>query len=86
MCTLSALFPRRASQAEEALTDARAELERLQGKRQKASAEKTRPPNFEKYSGYTPEAWLTTTGEIMKARAIVPTYPLALNLELSHKG
>ena len=36
----------RASQAEEVLTDARAELERLQGKRQKASTEKTRPPNF----------------------------------------
>lgn len=61
-------------QAEEALAEARAEVGRLEGKKQKTatSTAKERPPFYEKYSGYSLETWLNTTGEIMNRRAKVP--------------
>ena len=58
--------------AESELEEARKELERLQAKKQKVAAAKERPPFYEKYSSYSPEVWLSTTGEIMNARAITP--------------
>ena len=51
--------------------EARAEVARLEGKKQKTATPtaKERPPFYDRYSGYSTETWLNTTGEIMNRRA-----------------
>ena len=58
--------------AEQALLEAQEEARGVGLLAAKKQREAERPPHFEKYSQYTPSQWLSTTGEIMGARAKVP--------------